>query len=79
MEKLKEKLLSEIQSGSRAGSRAGGLQNGNRLVKMCLSKKSIPYSLRLLEVGGVELFIMTNNQFAANVRRWAIRGRNAQK
>ena len=24
-----------------------GLQNGNGLVKMCLSKKSIPYSLRI--------------------------------
>ena len=35
------------------------LQNGNRLVKMCLSKKSIPYSLR---IGGEWCRVIHNDQ-----------------
>ena len=36
-----------------------GLQNGNRLVKMCLTKKSIPYSLR---IGGEWCRVIHNDQ-----------------
>ncbi len=43
----------------KADHELAGLQNGNRLVKMCLSKKSIPYSLR---IGGEWCRVIHNDQ-----------------
>ena len=43
----------------KADHELAGLQNGNRLVKICLSKKSIPYSLR---IGGEWCRVIHNDQ-----------------
>ena len=58
-----------------------GIENGNRLVKMVLASKSIPYSMKIGANGanGAVLLTIIRNQLVQNVMRKDMRGEIARR